>query len=80
METRLEAEKDQHQNDIINIQETYTQRTNVQLNEILNENNELKEELSFVKSKLSTQYTEEQSPVKVESNKSDDGWCLNGKI
>jgi len=49
---------------------------NNQLNETLNENVLLKEKLQEL------EFTNESQvePLKISSNKSDDGWCINGKI
>ena len=76
-QTRLEKEKDKHQEEIIAIQESYKERVNTKLNETQIENELLKAQLNELQSKLAESTLID---VKISSSKSDDGWCINGKL
>lgn len=79
LQNRLEVDKDKHQQEIIAIQESYKDRTSTQLNEYMIENASLKDQLKDLELKLDRQPLPESSldAIKISSNKSDDGWCLN---
>ena len=73
----MEKEKDKHQEEIIAIQESYKERVNTKLNETQIENELLKAQLNELQSKLAESTLID---VKISSSKSDDGWCINGKL
>ncbi len=73
----MEKEKDKHQEEIIAIQQSYKDRVNTKLNETQIENESLKTRLNELQSKLAESTLFD---VKISSSKSDDGWCINGKL
>lgn len=81
LKNRLETDKDNHQQEIIGIQNSYANKTEKQLKEKQNEI-----EISRIKlEELQAKFDEKQKEFddlktsnKISSNKSDDGWCLNG--
>ncbi len=80
----MESEKDQHQEEIIAIQCSYKDRVNHKLDESEKENEALRNELNELRSKLANELpqlknSESNIDLKISSNKSDDGWCINGK-
>jgi hypothetical protein len=60
----LTVSNEKYQKEIITIQNSYSERLKSQMNEI---------------ESLKNQLNSRDTSTKISSNKSDDGWCLNGK-
>jgi predicted nucleic acid-binding Zn-ribbon protein len=86
LKNRLEQDKDKHQAEIVAIQESYKDKLKQQTSEYEEEINALKSKLSQLEAELDQVKVEKEnyklmsSSTVTTSNKSDDGWCLNGDI
>ena len=60
----MTVNNDKYQEEMIAIQNSYSERIKSQMNEI---------------ESLKNQLNSKETLSKISSNKSDDGWCLNGK-
>lgn len=76
LKARLQTDKDKHQEEIIGIQESYKEKLNSQLNDNQMEMELLRGRIAELENKLIE--SETVAVNKISSNKSDDGWCLNG--
>ncbi len=88
LKDRLSTDKDKHQEEIIAIQNNYASKVDKQLKEKQNEIEISRIKLEEIQAKLDEKQKEldefksnisnEPTISKISSNKSDDGWCLNG--
>ena len=87
LKERLNTDKDRHQEEIIAIQNNYASKVDKQLKEKQNEVEISRIKLEEIQAKLDEKQKEldeiksnnsEPTASKISSNKSDDGWCLNG--
>lgn len=84
----MESNKDKHQAEIVGIQQQYQSKLKQQANEYEEEIAELKSKLEQVEADLQQQQAQNSekqaetasslTDVASSSNKSEDGWCLNG--